>query len=345
MNKIDFKKGIEDIQRVIMTDTEKQSVKSNLEFYIETSSYKKPVVSVWYTKFSFLHARTYALAACFIILLSGVNVFSGAQKSLPGEALYSLKVSVIEPLKYAVALDQISRANLEVENIDARLREAEILEVQGKLSDSLSTELESRINSHTDNFSQIVGVLNVSTTTDNSEVELDYEARINAHSRILDSISSSNAGNSNIKKIKNSLSKNSSRQLSKLAKEETDQPELFSMAMTASEPALATFESPTTTEQADQGKFIEKKLDTKKTISRTKEKIEKIKKSRKVNNKILQDAEDSMRDAERSLQNAESDNLSGEMESARLNLVNSRRRIKEANISLEVSQDLSRDNE
>lgn len=322
-----------------MTEEEKFSVRSNLDFYIGLNESKLTIKSPWYSSMEFIFTRTFATAFSVILVFAlGVGTFSSVQRSLPGEALYPLKVNVVEPLEYTMAVGQVSKANLEIKNIDSRLREAELLEVQGRLSDSISSDLENKINAHSENFNSIISNLTTENKVDdNSDVNIDFEANINAHSRIIDSIGTSTKEEGNINKIRQSIQRNSGKNMTKSS-------DTAVATMSAAPAAFSSIQSPenlirssTTTVDAD---FVEKKIDTERIIKLTRENIERVKKGKNINRKILQEAENTITDAESSLKSAEMESKSGDKTKAFSNLINSRRRAKEANTTFEVSQDL-----
>lgn len=340
----DFKKGIGDIKNIRMTDSEKFSVKSNLDFYIETNTeIKYPTVSTWYSYFN-LHTRAYSVAfACLLVFVSGMGAFTKAQNSLPGDTFYPLKVNVIEPLEYTATIDPVSKANLEVHNLDTRLREAEILQIQGKLSDAASQDIQNRINTHSETFNKIVSTLDdENNLSDDSDLKIDFEAKLNAHSKIIDSIDNSGDENSNIKKIRNVIAVNSNNEAQDSAEVNAVSVMMLSKSI-VQESAYSTttkFGSATSSRA-----FMKRKNDTENIIKTIKGNIEKSKKINSINKQMLKDAEDSILDAEKSLIDAENDNRSGDLENANINLKNSRKRAKEAGTTFEVSQDLSRQKE
>lgn len=339
MNEEKFKKGIEDLKKVGLTNSEKLELKSKLDFYVNKNTPNIPVKSSWYSQVSFLHMKMYSTAfAVLLLAVVGVGTYSEAEKSLPGDTLYSLKVGVIEPLKYTAATTEVEKANLEALNLDTRLREAEILEVQGKLTDAVSDDLQKRISSHSESFNKILTELNSQKKLAyDSDLEIDFEARMNAHSRVIDSIQDSTQG-SNITKIKKYIVK----------KDEVgaDSPVVMTMAksmMFSSEASLAVATTSDNIGTSTDNIFNQRKKDTEEIIKSARKNIEKNRKSLKANKKILDEAESLISDAEKSLNDADMQIQSGDREGAKQFLINSRIRAKEANTSMELSQDLSKD--
>lgn len=343
MNNENFKKGIDDIKKFQMNAEERNLLTKSVDFYMNKNLPKTSVKSPFYS-ILVSHNRIYGAVFSFaFVLLVGVNTYFFAEKSLPGEVLYPLKVDVIEPLQYTMTVDEISKASLEAHNLDTRLREAELLDVQGKLSDAALSDLQGRINTHADSFDNIINNLNNNALiTDDSDVKIDFEAKVEAHSKIIDTIDNTNGDTSNIKKIKKELEKRSTRKVSQQTEVKDSVPAAkIMMATQATFSAEASLSVQATTTQDDKD-FIERKSDTEKIIKSTKQNIEKIKKNKNVNKKILKEAENTIKQAEESLKNAEEDSKSGDKKKAYDNLINSKRRAKEANTTAEVSGEIDR---
>lgn len=342
MDREKFYKGIEDIKGIGMNENEKFLLKSRLDIYIKNNTPKSVLVSPWYS-FNVIHSRSFgAVFSLMLVVLVGYNTFIFAENSLPGDKLYSLKVDVIEPIQYSIALDQVSKANLDVHNFDTRLREAELLEVSGKLSDTVLVDLENRINSHSESFNLIVNNIDsTSEINENSDVRINFEAKVNAHSRIIEKIEAdSSSENGNIRKIKDVISKN------KIRENSNSESGVSLMMLSSVEDTKVAEKSAFTVQDVKIGTstedkfFIEKKKDTEKIIKQTKENIKRVKKTNKVNKEILEDAVNSIKEAEEKLKSAIVESGDGESDKAFTSLMDSRRKVNEANTSFEVSKSL-----
>jgi hypothetical protein len=340
MSEQKFKKGIEDIKKIGLTGAEKFQIKSNLDFYIETNTPSLPVKSSWLSSISHVHISMYSTAfALVLVFVTGWGTYSNAENSLPGDVLYPIKVRVIEPIKYTTAIGEVAKANLEVANLDQRLREAEMLEVQGKLTDAISNDLQNRISTHSDAFNKIVQDLSSQNKIEeDSDLKIDFESRINAHGRVIDSITNSENA-INISKIKRVISKKSSEDKINSAIPVMASAKAVMFSMEAVPSVSSSTEVSTTTDDV----FGKRKKDTEEIIKAARKNIEKSKKTLKINKKILDDAEVLVNDAQKSLEDAEKQNRNGDREGARQFLIDSRVRVKEANSSIEISQDLSKD--
>jgi len=152
MERENFKKGIEDIIKVQMTEQEKKLVLGKLESYVASKPLKNiNIRSPWYIRsvyFATTRTGGLVLSILFISLVSLNSVFV-AKNSLPGDKLYSLKVDVMEPLEYSLTVDSVSKTNLLLNNLDTRLKEVEALQSGGRLTDSIQSDLEKRLKNNT----------------------------------------------------------------------------------------------------------------------------------------------------------------------------------------------------
>lgn len=89
-------------------------------------------------------AGTLALA----LIVGGGTTAAAAESALPGDLLYGVKVSVVEPARTLAALSDEDRASVEAELAERRLAEAEELSAAGTLEDSVKEELDERYEKH-----------------------------------------------------------------------------------------------------------------------------------------------------------------------------------------------------
>ncbi len=182
--KDDFKKGIQDLRKVGMTPNERSGLSVRLTEYVRNNPLK--IISPWYSKAEFKFIYVLAL----VVFIIGGGAAYSAQSSLPGDKLYPLKVDLIEPLQYTMAVGTVAKANVEAEHIETRLQEAEELDLKGKLSTSSKEELEQSLENHTDSFVHLVkDTPDVSTSTDEAiNTVVNLQSNIKAHSHILNKL-------------------------------------------------------------------------------------------------------------------------------------------------------------
>lgn len=340
--KIDrFEKGIKDIRgEVRLSPEKKELILSRLVSYLE----RNPVLKNPYynTQPSFIYSILFSRSvyyAMFVILIlgsGGYGTYNNAKNSLPGDRLYSMKVDVIEPLKYAMAVTPVAKVNVQSENLTERLIEAERLASQGRLSDSSGEEIENRLRVHADDISSVLESIDQSASG-LSEIKLDIEARINAHQKILSKMEEK----SKSKPASENISRNISRikdvvgEQSEIASRNKNDTTKLSSVVIIEEVGLSSAVEEAHTGDVD---YETKEKDTEKIIREAREKINKGRKGKaKINRQILEDSSTAILEAESALIRARENQKSGNKKEAIADLIESRKSAKEAQSAFRAS--------
>src|SRR3989344_6655324 len=148
--KLDIENGIDQIREVKMTADEKKKI---LEKVLGSSaSSEQPVRSPYliYSFFSKLPKKrlAYAFSICLMVVMGGGSVFA-SKWSLPGNILYPLKVSVVEPVRGAFIFSPVAKIQYQSDLATERLIEAEILASDNKLDEVKEKKLSSLLENHT----------------------------------------------------------------------------------------------------------------------------------------------------------------------------------------------------
>lgn len=158
MNDPQFKKGIENLKNISLSQSEKQKMLSNLttyaDFHAPTKLQKK---SVEFWSWSFFHAHSaYAFRTVMLLLIVSGTSYA-AENALPGDLLYPFKVNVNEPVRGALLTSTEEKAQWESDKFIRRVEEAEALANEGKLDDASLREVEKRIDTHFEKFERFSG--------------------------------------------------------------------------------------------------------------------------------------------------------------------------------------------
>lgn len=125
--------------------------------------------------------------ALTIVLMTGTTY--AAEKTIPGDTLYPIKVRVTEPVQLALSATPESKAKTHTALADRRLKEAEVLAVNRKLDDGTQAYLQQEFSKHVDRSLAAAETLSVSGKKDVSlEVRSSLEAQLIAHEDILDEV-------------------------------------------------------------------------------------------------------------------------------------------------------------
>lgn len=95
-----------------------------------------------------------ALASILILSLAGGGVAAASEQSLPGDALYPIKIHINEEVRAALAVSTEAKASWEVRRSERRLEEAEKLAVAGKLGPAVRADLERQFEVHAERAEQ-----------------------------------------------------------------------------------------------------------------------------------------------------------------------------------------------
>lgn len=191
MNDKKLKNGIDEVKKIVMTDSEKKHIFDNILNF--SPKIQKPIKSPWsfYSFISMSHRTqlVYYIIIPLIIILSGGGAVFASQESLPDSILYPLKVKVVEPIEGALIFSPQAKAKHESSLATRRLVEAETLAKQGKLDIREEQKINKLIENHTQALDKALSKINKSNLNeDKDEIVTNFRAEMNAHARVLDII-------------------------------------------------------------------------------------------------------------------------------------------------------------
>jgi|GEM_PF-1395693 len=96
----------------------------------------------------FISRPMHITAVILMVCISSGSVSFAAGNALPGEALYGVKVGMNERIELAFAPSPDAKAQVRVRHIEERLREVEVLAVEGALTDSFARKATQSIAEH-----------------------------------------------------------------------------------------------------------------------------------------------------------------------------------------------------
>lgn len=185
MNKT-LKQLLAEAKNVGLTSVEKKTGQENLRLFIK--NHPLPPVSFW------LNFRTLILQPAPIFLVIVLLVAGGttlaAERALPGEILYPLKVGVNEPMRGWLALSEQTRADWDTKLVSRRLEEAEGLASEAKLSTELNAQIETNFQAQVDRVQARIAKFNDRDAKVAADVASKLEVSLRVHDRILSNISS-----------------------------------------------------------------------------------------------------------------------------------------------------------
>jgi hypothetical protein len=184
-----IKIGISKIQNIKMTEREKENILKNiLNFSIQEKKQIKSPYSFLST-FQKNHFAFYSMATFLILVLSGGGVAMASQKSLPGDILYTIKVSVIEPINSSIKFSTEEKAKYESGLAKERIIEAETLAYKGKLDPIKEKQINDLLIAHTNEFDKAINLLNKENQKEKAySIATNFQYEMDARAESLDVI-------------------------------------------------------------------------------------------------------------------------------------------------------------
>lgn len=122
----------------------------------------------------------------FFAVLIVIVVPSVAQRSLPGDVLYPVKVQITEGIQLKLTISPYKKVALETRLLERRIAEARLLADEGKLTDEVEADIVETVKAHAD----AVQVSLAELREDDSEVaaiaEIAYESALAVQSAVLE---------------------------------------------------------------------------------------------------------------------------------------------------------------
>lgn len=125
-----------------------------------------------------------------VLFVSG-GTLSLAEKTLPGDALYSLKININEEVRDIAALTPEAKARLAIDVTERRLQEAASLSAQGRFDQNSQNIIRKALTKNVDQFkNRVASLVQRSDFSAAQQLAVDFESSLKAHELILEKISS-----------------------------------------------------------------------------------------------------------------------------------------------------------
>jgi len=176
-----------------LTDRERQAQQRAVVEFVLQNPEREGTSSLRTTKarwsFWIVFRHGYALVSMVALLLIGGGTSWAAEKALPGDLLYPIKIGFNENVRIALSLTPVAKAQWLSQQAVRRLSEAEKLANQGRLDQRVKTDLANRFTASVQNANQESARLAVSGKTQTAaELNSHFEATLRAHQKILNEL-------------------------------------------------------------------------------------------------------------------------------------------------------------
>lgn len=104
--------------------------------------------------FSIIFKSSAVAAALVLVVIPFV-----AEKAVPGDTLYAVKVGLNEELRSNLTFDSYQKVEWETKMLNRRIAEAHLLESEGRLTDEIEAEVAEAVKTHTENAQREIEVL------------------------------------------------------------------------------------------------------------------------------------------------------------------------------------------
>ncbi len=178
-----------------LTSSEFSELRQRLSLYIEYYPLPKKLaakkttpsadLAAWFglvTKIKFGHISSAATLAVVIIATAVPLV---AERSIPGDTLYLVKVHFNEEIRSTLTLSPYEKVAWETRRIERRIAEARLLASEGKLTDEFETKVAAAVREHTAAVEEEIAVLRESDTEEAAIAEIVFESALEVQSAVL----------------------------------------------------------------------------------------------------------------------------------------------------------------
>ena len=202
-------KALEDLRKVSLTSIEKKVMVERIFVALSNTSSaneshhvanSRPVKSPWtiysFSQFIQSHRWASAVVVILIVAISGNSIVLAANESLPGDILYSIKVNVNEPIRVAITSDPVDKVAVQTQIVQTRFEEIETLAARGELNDDTEEQVAKLIDQHVVHLSENIAQVEVESPEKAEDANINAQASMNAHAKILSTIRSERAPSS-----------------------------------------------------------------------------------------------------------------------------------------------------
>lgn len=185
-----FKQFIRSAKGINLSEKEKSAAKQSVLNFIKNNPVRNEIQPrLTYGSNIFLTNLNFASTMAVLLIITmfvGGGVAFGAEKALPGDTLYPVKVGFNEEVRSWLSVSDEAKANWEVTRAQRRLEEAEELANNGSLSVEVRENLEANFEAHAERVKERIdkfeGKENFKAAVD---VSSKFETSLRAHQKIL----------------------------------------------------------------------------------------------------------------------------------------------------------------
>lgn len=108
-----------------------------------------------------------------------------AERTVPGDSLYAVKVKFNEEVRSTLAFDTIQKVEWETERLNRRIAEARLLASEGRLTDEVEAEVVAAVRTHSQNAQKGIEVLRTEDADEATLASIAFETTLSVQSAAL----------------------------------------------------------------------------------------------------------------------------------------------------------------
>lgn len=188
-------------ESVKLSAAEKRDLKERLSMYIEyhpltdgagasaAPEIASEAFTVWHI--SPFYIRHFA-AAFMLFVVIGVPII--AERAVPGDVLYPVKVQFNEEVRSTLARTSYEKVEWETERLERRIAEARLLAKEGKLDEATEAQVAAAVKAHSDAVQEEIEHLRDTDADEATIAEIAFSSALDVQSAVLKSNPSTEAG-------------------------------------------------------------------------------------------------------------------------------------------------------
>lgn len=123
--------------------------------------------------------------SAFVVLVL-IIIPIAAERSLPGDVLYPVKVNVTEEIRSSLAVSPYAKVEWETRRLERRIAEARLLASEGRLTQEVGSEVAEAVKAHTNAAQQGIAELRKSDSDEAAIAEITFESALTVQSEVLE---------------------------------------------------------------------------------------------------------------------------------------------------------------
>lgn len=169
----------------LLTYMEYHPLPADMKKMKKTPVKKGVIISEAFQVFNFntIYVRAaFGTLALFVI----IGVPFVAERSLPGDVLYPVKVQFNEEVRSSLSFSSYAKVEWETERLERRIAEARLLASEGKLTDEMEAEMSQAVKEHSDKAQQEIASLREADQDEAAIAEIAFASALSVQSEVLE---------------------------------------------------------------------------------------------------------------------------------------------------------------